>query len=71
MSWKKISEHITIDKSRQAYVNHDLELDCYFIDFFENEIYVITNRYPGKSIHYVEDAAENYISGILHVSKTA
>lgn len=71
MPWKQVSKHISQDMKKHARVNHDMELDCFFIDFYLDGVYVITERYPGKSRHYAEDAAENYVLGILNVSETA
>lgn len=71
MTWKTISEHYSVDRSRKAVLNVDLKACYYFIDFYANNIYTDSIAYPEKNIHFVEDAAENYISGILNVSKTA
>ena len=64
--WKPISEYYSDDKSRKAIVNVDLKACYYFIDFYLNDRYTDTVAYPEKSIHYVEDAAENYTMGILY-----
>ena len=69
--WKTISEHYNDDRSKKAVVNVDLKACYYFIDFYLNDIYTDTIVYPEKSIHFVEDAADNYTLGILNVSKTA
>ena len=69
--WKTISEHYSDDKSKKAIVNVDLKACYYFIDFYLNDIYTDSVAYPEKSIHFVEDAAENYTLGILNIDKTA
>lgn len=38
--------------------------DGYNIKFWINGNLIKTENFSGKSIHYVEDAAENWISGI-------
>jgi hypothetical protein len=67
-SWKPISEHYSEDKNKKAIVNVDLKACYYFIDFYLEGLYVNSVSYPEKSIHYVEDAAENYVLGILNVN---
>jgi hypothetical protein len=64
---KTISEHYSDDKTKKAVVNVDLKACYYFIDFYLNDRYTDTIAYPEKSIHFVEDAAENYTLGILNV----
>ena len=76
-SWKPITEYYSDDKTKKAVINVDLKACYYFIDFYLNDIYTDTVAYPEKNIYFVEDAAENYISGIfypdgkINVSKTA
>lgn len=71
MMWKMISEQYSNDRSRKAIINVDLKACYYFIDFYLNDRYTDTVAYPEKSIHFVEDAAENYCNGLLNVSETA
>lgn len=40
------------------------DVDGYNINFFINDNFQKTESFPGKSIHYVEDAAHNWINGI-------
>lgn len=70
MAWKEVSEHIGAYLKRHAYVNYDMDEECYFIDFYQDDNYITSERYPGKSIHFAEDAAENYATGILNVPQT-
>ena len=67
MAWKTISEYFSDDKSKKAIINVDLKTCCYFIDFYDCDIYIDSRSYPEKSIHFVEVAAENYTLGILVV----
>lgn len=41
-----------------------LKNDCYYIDYKKDESIFKTESFPGKSIHYVEDTAENWALGI-------
>ena len=59
----KLSEYYSDDGSNKAVVvEHD---GRYSIDFYENNRYNHTIMYNQKSLHYVEDAAENYALGIF------
>jgi len=52
-----------IEGSLKATVYSDL--DDYMVDFYENSAKLGTIVYRNKSLHYAEDAAENYINGIF------
>ena len=67
---KIISEYYSEDKTKKAVVNVDLKACYYFIDFYMNDKYTDTIIYPEKSVHFVENAAENYTLGILNVQQT-
>lgn len=58
-----ISEYWSDDGSKKAEVC--LFDGRYIIDFYENDKYnhSILNAYQDKSLHFVEDAAENYVLG--------
>jgi len=59
----KLSEYYSDDMTNKAVVvEHD---GRYLIDFYENNKYNHTIMYNDKSLHYVEDAAENYALGIF------
>lgn len=59
----KLSEYYSDDGSNKAVViEHD---GRYSIDFYENNRYNHSIMYNDKSLHYVEDAAENYALGIF------
>jgi hypothetical protein len=64
--WNPISTFWSDDHSRKAIVNVDKNTCLYFIDFFINEANVGTVSYPGKSLYFVEDAAENFTQNILY-----
>ena len=71
VGWKNISTFWSDDHSKKATVNVDKSTCCYFVDYFIDESCVSTKSYPGKSLYWVEDAAENYTLGILNVQQTA
>jgi hypothetical protein len=66
---KNISTFWSEDHSKKARVNVDHSSLCYSVDYFLDEKHVNTVLYPGKSLYFVEDAAENYTMGILNVSE--
>jgi hypothetical protein len=39
----------------------------YVVHLYENEKLVQTRELPGKSLHYAEDLAENWESGIIQL----
>jgi len=41
--------------------------EMYVVDFYENDMIVETRELPGKSIYYAQDAAENWLNGVLKV----
>ena len=67
MKTKDIS-HFFCDKSeRKAVVGFMIEPQVYYVDFYQDNNIIETRTFPGKSFYYVEDAAENYICGILNI----
>jgi hypothetical protein len=64
--WENISTHWSDDRARKATVNVDRARCCYFVDYFLNDVFVRSIPYPGKSVHWAEDVAENYTTGILY-----
>lgn len=60
----QLSEYYSEDRQRKAVIN--LIKETLSVDFYQNEEYIWTIEYPDKSIHYVEDAAENYVLGIFN-----
>jgi hypothetical protein len=57
-----ISEYWSDDKLKRAEV-HKSDGD-YHVDFYENDEYVLTEKYINKSQSWAEAAAENYTMGI-------
>jgi hypothetical protein len=69
---KTISIHNSTDNKKTAIVKQD-DAGVYAIDFYDYDVgeLALTRRvFEGKSIHFVEDAAENYTLGILDVDRT-
>lgn len=42
---------------------------CYVVDMYENGKLIETRELPGKSIHYVNDVAENWDKGVIKNDK--
>lgn len=40
------------------------DVDGYTVQYFVNNDFQLSESYAGKSIHYVEDAAHNWLGGI-------
>ena len=56
-----ISEYYSDDQTKRAEV---IQMDKgYVVDFYVNNEYNHTILYKSKSLHYVEDAAENFVMG--------
>lgn len=59
----KILEEYT-QGNRKAIIILEGETLC--IDFYKNERHINNVEYPNNSIHFVQDAAENYVNEILN-----
>jgi len=57
-----ISEYWSDDKTKRAEV-HKSD-GSFHVDFFENDQYILTEKYIDKSQSWAEAAAENYTMGI-------
>lgn len=57
-----ISEYVSDDRKLKAQV-HKIEGE-FHVDYFEDDKFVVTEGYPGKSQSWAEAAAENYTMGI-------
>ena len=49
MAWKQISEYASVYLKRHSYVNYDVDQECYFVDFYQDDNYVTSERYPGTT----------------------
>ena len=61
MPQKLITEFYSDDKTKQAKII--LEDEILNLDFYEQNRYTHTIRYPSKTFRYVEDAAKNFVQG--------
>ncbi len=52
-------------KTRKAEVHQQAYDGFYYVKFFDNDEHVRTQVLKGKSVHYAEDAAENWCCGII------
>jgi len=41
--------------------------ECYFVDFYKDDVIIDSRRIEGKSLRYVEDIAENFVNGIIQI----
>jgi hypothetical protein len=41
--------------------------DCYFVDFYKDDVIIDSRRIEDKSLRYAEDLAENFVNGIIQV----
>jgi|11BtaG_2_1085332.scaffolds.fasta_scaffold04062_3 hypothetical protein len=58
-----ISTYISESTNGRAEVKQDG--DSYYIDFYGHDgTLIVKESFPGKSLHYVEDAAENWSIGV-------
>jgi len=68
---KVLSEFWSDDNYKKALVCVDAKTQCYFIECYDVHLsglkIVDTISFPGRSLRYAEDAAENFILGILNV----
>lgn len=60
----QLSEYVSDSGHRKAVIQ--LVKETLSVDFYENDEYIWTIEYPDKSIHFVEDAAENWTLGIFN-----
>lgn len=65
----ELSRFYSADKSKMAVVSSINGGTSYVIDLYENDILVDYMTIVGKSAHYADDAAENYVLGIYKRSE--
>lgn len=59
-----LSTYYSNDKTKKAEVCHDADASLYFVNYYLNDKIFLGEYYPGKSVHWAEDCAENYTLGI-------
>ena len=58
-----MNEYWSSDKSKTATII--LDNGTYGVEFYENNEFIEYRTFPNKSLRYAEDAAENFVTGIL------
>jgi len=66
-----LSEFYSDDKEKNAKIVFDANTQVYWVDYYKEGKLLLSLPYVDKSIHYVQDAAENFCNGILNVPETA
>jgi hypothetical protein len=62
---KKLSTHFSDDNRGKAEVHVDFKHEMFYIKYFDNNNKrFYTEEFEGKTLRYVEDAAENWALGI-------
>jgi len=62
---KHLSTYYTDDDNGYCEVHIDMKEELLYIKYFDkNNKRFYTEEFPGKSMRYVEDAAENWVMGI-------
>lgn len=67
MSNSKNQVTVIYDKETLRKAEVFLNNDVYSIDYYQGDVLLRTEHFQGKSIHFVEDAAENFVVGIKNV----
>ncbi len=60
---KEIETYYSEDRNKHCVLT--LQKETFVVEFYENNTRLGEIEYADKSIHYVKDAAINYIQGIL------
>lgn len=63
---QQISEYYNEDGDLRAEILLD-ELDVKHVKFYRNERVVAERSYPDKALCYVEDAADNWVRGVMKI----
>ena len=63
---KFVSEYTNPDEDRRAEIFMDSD-GTYVVRFFRNTSLTLEQAYPGKHECYVEDAADNWVRGIMKI----
>jgi hypothetical protein len=62
---RRLSTYYTDDDTGHCEVHFDFKNEMAYIKYFdENGKQFYVEEFPNKSIHYVNDAAENWVNGI-------
>ena len=68
---KKLSTYRSDEGKGYAEVHVDMKNESFYIKYFDsNNKRFFTEDFEGKSLRYVEDAAENWALGIKHLDES-
>jgi hypothetical protein len=57
-----------VDETGYCQIHFDSKNEMFYIKYFdENNRMFFTEEFPNKSIHYVRDAAANWVAGIKKI----
>jgi hypothetical protein len=62
---QQISEHIGLDEYATRKAKVVLENDVYGVEYIMNDSLVSYRVFPGHSVYMAEDAAENWVTGVM------
>jgi hypothetical protein len=66
---KKLSTYWSDEGKGYAEVHVDMKNESFYIKYFDsNNKRFFTEDFEGKSLRYVEDAAENWALGVKHLT---
>lgn len=72
MTVRTISEWETSDNRGKAVIKYNSKEECFLIDYYDDVGHrFYSEEFPDKSLHYVEDAAENWTLGIKKLDMEA
>jgi len=60
--FRTMKQKIKGDDTRYSRV---IQAECWVVEMYENNVLVETRELPGKSVHYANDCAENWDSGLI------
>jgi hypothetical protein len=62
---QQISEHIGLNEYATRKAKVVLENDVYGVEYIMNDSLVSYRVFPGHSVYMAEDAAENWVTGVM------
>lgn len=61
----EVSQFYSDDTRLKAVVARTSE--CFFVDFYKDEVMIESRRIEGHTPRYAEDLAENFVNGIIRI----
>lgn len=62
---KEISHFYSNDNRLKAVIMEGA--DCFFVDFYRDDVIIDSRRVTERSLRYAEDLAENFVSGVFRI----